>query len=417
MVEEESNNIPCEEDEFDEEDEEVSDEEEGLSVEGAEFENEEAALAARKQALALYNKDDIDGAIRIQSGVAAFFSKLHSEVDPRCALYFLDYGMSLLAQLQALPAIDAALAGNTGKYTEEFEICYNTLELARRGFDQQLNEIDDDNRELFSQTTLRLAEAHDSLALLNVEKDDDDSAIREFSLALALRREVLESKHRLVVSTEFSIGETYLHAEDFEKAEEQFEKTLKLAYDGGMDEELIARIQEKLSETSEMKKGGLDEAREEIQKLFPDEEDCIKETDEDNGNSENIAGTCISQHDEGDANRAITYGGPSDSTPLLTSKVSEMIFESNVHSRSLANIKTVNAPSAENSSSSLFPKQSACSRGFNVASSISDSATLADAPVNVSSVVRKVKVAKKQPRSTTDTSDIEQQKKKIRTES
>ena len=417
--------VEGEEDEYEEEDEELSeddteDEEEDEPIEGSDFIDDEAALSARKEGLEMYNRNDIEAAIQIQSSVAAYFSKRYGELDPRCALFYLDYGMSLLAQLQALPAIDAALAGNTGKYEEEFEVCYNTLELARRGFDEQLNGIDESDKELFSQTTLRLAEAHDSIALLFVEKDDDESAIREFHHALALRREVLEPKHRLVVSTEFSIGEAYLHAEDFEKAEEQFEKTLKLAYDGDVEEELIARIQEKLAEASELKKGGLDEIRVEIQNLFPDEEECIKQ-DDSVENTTAAAGavipnTCISMSvagvgEVGPSEVSIQYDG----SPFLSSKISELITESNVHSRSLASLTA--PPTNENSSSSLFPKQSACSRGFNAVDSETVGKELVDAPVNVSSVVRKVRVAKKQPHSNNRLGGLEQQKKKLRTES
>jgi tetratricopeptide (TPR) repeat protein len=235
------------------------------------FDSDEIAAAAREVGVKAFNEGRLDDAHRIQYGVLKHFTAKHGESSAQCAMYYLDYGVTLLALIQSQDPEAAALAGNTGEENEDVELCSNILELARICFDKLEAETTDESA--LKTLQLRQAEVHESLAQLRHERDEESEALKELEWALFLRKSALEDSHRVVISTMFQVGALYLRNEDFDKAEETFAEALELAKGNPtVPADLVEDLTQYYDEAKEMREqGGIESVKREIRGLFPEE--------------------------------------------------------------------------------------------------------------------------------------------------
>lgn len=265
--------VPVADQAADNDDESSSDDE---SVDGTTlFESDDKAVQVRQAALALFNQGQLDAALALQVRVVRYFTAKYGEDDARCGVHYLDYGITLLTIIQSSNAEVAALSGNIGEPNEDIEVCLHNLEAAKVCLERAEDEAktDEERKKVY----LRLAEVHESLAELHNERDDDEEVLKEYEYALVLKR-TAEDTTRSIVATMFQIGMVYLRNEDFDKAKECLGEAVELGKTSAdVPQDLREEMQTYLDEATEMqaKPQQMDKVREEIRKLFPDEDSQI----------------------------------------------------------------------------------------------------------------------------------------------
>lgn len=231
------------------------------------FTTDEEADTARKEGLGFYNTGKYDDALKLQCGVLKYKATKFGDLDPQCALYYLDYGMTLLAVIQSRDSEAAML--NSEEDEKDISLCFVILDAARICYEKQ---------EKSGATTaldgtllwLRLAETHDALAQVQMERDDEEAAAREFEFALSLRQAAPHPDSKLIAATLFSIGSCHLRSSKYPEAIATFNKALE--HRAALDAALVEEINGYLEEAKELEaRGGIEDLKEEIHACFPDE--------------------------------------------------------------------------------------------------------------------------------------------------
>eukprot|EP00796_Vickermania_ingenoplastis_P008122 gene8122-5658_t len=296
--------------------EEEDDEEEEKTSSHHGFASLADALKAREEALALYNKAEYDAAMQIQYRLVRYAMRQHKggPTDPRNGTFFLDYGLSQLRQLQTSSGVDDILSPEKREETEkEMEACFVNLDIARVCFKKQLSELEEEeagntpakgaegetsSADLLSRLVLKdrvqleliVAEIHNALAQLLMERGDYSGALREFDTELLIYRclEGDEEEEEERSNTEFVVppgrmvaclygaADCFLKEADFEGAEERLQATLDLVRERYpppiIDAELVEELEEWLADAKEMKGGKYLEMQQAIQQQFAREE-------------------------------------------------------------------------------------------------------------------------------------------------
>ncbi|ESL07327.1 hypothetical protein TRSC58_04985 [Trypanosoma rangeli SC58] len=240
------------------------------------FATDEEANEARAVGLFHYNKHHYEDALDIQYRVVRHFEKKYGATAPICGVYFLDYGLSQLRVLQSKSTVEAALQPLD---QDALESCFINLDVARVCFQKQEEERGEEEIEV----QLRLAEVHNSIAQLHVEREDFDSALKEYESELLTYRFIQQVApqslpYRSLAAVLYGIADCYMKEGDFEGAEERFTAALdELATfpAGAIPVELVKELEELREDAREMKGGKYKELQECIQAQF-----AVKEAEE-----------------------------------------------------------------------------------------------------------------------------------------
>lgn len=275
--------------------------------------------ALRSAALALYNKGLYEEAMQIQYRLVRYVTRHSKATESQNGVYFLDYGLSQLRSIQsgAGGTVEEMLTSETkrAEADEEIEACFINLDVARVCFQKQLAELEedggtDDQRQTAiassssSQTQalgkrqieLTIAEVHNAIAQLLMERGDYGGSLREFESELliyhCLEDEVDEtrgsSQERKAASSSFIVppgrmvasmygaADCLLKDAKFEAAEVRLQETLDLIQRRYpppiIDVELVEELNDWLLDARDMKGGVFKAMQESIQQQFAREE-------------------------------------------------------------------------------------------------------------------------------------------------
>ncbi|RNF23782.1 uncharacterized protein Tco025E_02755 [Trypanosoma conorhini] len=243
--------------------------EEEQEEEAAPFATDEEANEARAVGLSHYNRQRYEDALDIQYRVVRHFEKKYGATAPICGVYFLDYGLSQLRVLQSKSTVEAALQPLD---QDALEACFINLDVARVCFQKQEEQRGEGDIEV----QLRLAEVHDSIAQLHVEREDFDSALKEYESELLTYRFIQQEApqslpYRSLAAVLYGIADCYMKEGDFEGAEERFTAALEELATfpaGAVPAELVKELEELREDAREMKGGKYKELQECIQAQF-----------------------------------------------------------------------------------------------------------------------------------------------------
>ncbi|KPA81437.1 hypothetical protein ABB37_03805 [Leptomonas pyrrhocoris] len=265
------------------EDEEGAEDEEDEEDDDAAFQfpTDEAAEAERQRGLVAYNEGRFEDALDVQYRVVRHFSNKYGSTSAKCGKYFLDYGLSQLRLLQGQTTVDDVLQPRD---EDALMTCYVNLEVARVCYQKLEAERGEDDVEV----ELALAEVHNALAQLSVEKEDYDAALREYEAELLQYRalqDAAEEPDKLtvvpagrVVAVLYGIADCFMKEGDFEGAEERLQATLTevaLYPAGTLSDALLTELKEVLAEAQEMKGGKFQEIQDAIKHQFAAEAEQI----------------------------------------------------------------------------------------------------------------------------------------------
>ncbi|KAG5464989.1 hypothetical protein LSCM4_00437 [Leishmania orientalis] len=275
--EEEASSTSSDEHEEAEEAEEEEDDEDA----NFQFATDEEAEAQRQVGVAAYNEGRYEDALDVQYCVVRHFSNKYGSTSPKCGKYFLDYGLSQLRLLQGQTTVDDVLQPRD---EDALMSCYVNLEVARVCFQKLEAEAGDEDVEV----ELALAEVHNALAQLSVEKEDYDAALREYEAELLQYRclqDAAPEEEKLtivpagrVIGVLYGIADCFMKEGDFEGAEERLRATLdeiKLYPTGTIAASLIAELEDLLADAAEMKNGKFQEIQDAIKQQFAAEAEQI----------------------------------------------------------------------------------------------------------------------------------------------
>ncbi|CAG9583950.1 conserved hypothetical protein [Leishmania major strain Friedlin] len=297
MLEEEENQVPQAEEGASEqssqeeasstssdEDEEAEEAEDGVGDDEDatfQFATDEEAEAQRQAGLAAYNEGRYEDALDVQYRVVRHFSNKYGSTSAKCGKYFLDYGLSQLRLLQGQTTVDDVLQPRD---EDALMTCYVNLEVARVCFQKLEDEVGDEDVEV----ELALAEVHNALAQLSLEKEDYDAALREYEAELLQYRclqDAAPEEGKLtvvpagrVIGVLYGIADCFLKESDFEGAEERLRATLdeiKLYPAGTIAASLVAELEDLLADAVEMKGGKFQEIQNAIKQQFAAEAEQI----------------------------------------------------------------------------------------------------------------------------------------------
>ncbi|KAG5488826.1 hypothetical protein JIQ42_00443 [Leishmania sp. Namibia] len=276
--EEEASSTSSDEHEEAEEAEEEEDDDEDANFQ---FATDEEAEAQRQAGVAAYNEGRYEDALDVQYRVVRHFSNKYGSTSPKCGKYFLDYGLSQLRLLQGQTTVDDILQPRD---EDALMSCYVNLEVARVCFQKLEAEAGDEDVEV----ELALAEVHNALAQLSVEKEDYDAALREYEAELLQYRclqDAAPEEEKLtvvpagrVIGVLYGIADCFMKEGDFEGAEERLRATLdeiKLYPAGTIAASLIAELEDLLADAAEMKNGKFQEIQDAIKQQFAAEAEQI----------------------------------------------------------------------------------------------------------------------------------------------
>ncbi|EAN97358.1 hypothetical protein C3747_76g241 [Trypanosoma cruzi] len=260
----------------DNDDASIVDGEEEEEEETTPFATDEEANEARAVGIAHYNNHRYEDALDIQYRVVRHFEKKYGATAPICGVYFLDYGLSQLRVLQSKSTVEAALQPLD---QDALEACFINLDVARVCFQKQEQERGEEDIEV----QLNLAEVHNSIAQLQVEREDFDSALKEYESELMTYRFIQEEApqmlpYRRLAAVLYGIADCYMKEGDFEGAEERFQAALDELASFPADAipaELVKELEELREDAREMKGGKYKELQECIQAQF-----AVKEAEE-----------------------------------------------------------------------------------------------------------------------------------------
>lgn len=250
----------------------------GESSDDFHFNTDEEAEATRQIGLKAYNESRFEDALDEQYRVVRYFSNKYGATSAKCGMYFLDYGLSQLRMLQSQTSVDDVLRPRD---EEAMEACFINLDVARVCFQKLEVERGEDDVAV----QLQLAEVHNAIAQLNIEKEDYDGALREYEAELLIYRCLQDAapspSEKLsvvpagrVIGVLYGIADCFLKEADFSGATERLKATLaevELYPEGTIDATLLEDLQERLIDAQEMQSGMYAEIQEAIQKQFAPE--------------------------------------------------------------------------------------------------------------------------------------------------
>lgn len=282
-----------------------SSDEEGEEEEGdISFPDDAAADTLRAEAVALYNTGSYGAALDRQYRIVRHFAGKYGPTSAKAAKYFLDYALSQLRALQSQSTVEDVLQPRD---EDALEGCFINLEMARVGLQKAEDALNDaetptamTNSAAYVEVSLMMAETHNALAQLSVEKEDYDAALKEYEAELLVYRGLQETEEeeseydgeedtkasentnntdtrlsvvppgRLVAAL-FGVADCFAKEGDFAGAEERLRATLEevAAHPAGtFPADLIEELEEMLEDATEMKGGKFEELREEIGRQF-----------------------------------------------------------------------------------------------------------------------------------------------------
>lgn len=243
------------------------------------FTTDEEALAGRQVGLQMYNEEKYEAALAPQVAVLKYFTKKFGQSNKHCGIYYLDYGLTLLAIIQGIAgaAEDVALVSVDD---DDAETCFINLDMARVCFEKA--EADDEED---VEVQRRLAEVHDALAQFALEQDDSQTALVEFETSILTLRNLPGSAAddpktvNLITSTMFNSARCFMQETDFAGAIKKLEELLEYARAANsknpkvVSDELLDEVAEWLAECKDNCENKTFEAtREAIKELYPAEE-------------------------------------------------------------------------------------------------------------------------------------------------
>lgn len=312
--------------------------------------SEEDAKQLRQEALKFYNKGEYDDAMKLQYPLVRYAVRHHDGVtDPRNGIYFLDYGLTQLRLLQTTSSMDDVFSEEKRNEAEkDMEACFINLDVARVCFQKQINALEDeeeineekrDDKESSMakedrvsrriQMELTLAEVHNALAQLLVEKGDYAAALKEYDTEMFIyncleeeygngngketeriftaeptaadttditkeedakdeakpKGEQKETQIALssfvappgrIVACLYGAADCYLKEADFEGAEKRLQSALELIRERYpppiIDQALVEELEDWLAEAREMKGGAYTAMQESIHQQFARDE-------------------------------------------------------------------------------------------------------------------------------------------------
>lgn len=242
------------------------------------YATEAEALAGRAAGLAAYNNGDIDEAIAIQTAVLRFFTAAHGEVSPRIGLYYLDYGLSLLADLQTQAGDQAG--GALSEFNEEDgETCNMVLQVALECFEKAEEEVAEGDEAALATVALRQADCYSALGQLYLEADESEEALKRFETALLHLRGIegasaaLPEVRKATAMVLVNICGCYSCEGDFEGSVEKYQEAVAFVEalpDGLVDAALLAELRESLADAIDARDNKTyDAAKAAIDELMP----------------------------------------------------------------------------------------------------------------------------------------------------
>ncbi|KAK7200491.1 hypothetical protein NESM_000104000 [Novymonas esmeraldas] len=262
----------------DSEEEEEEGEDEDASFQ---FPTDAEADEQRQVGVAAYNEGRFEDALDVQYRVVRHFSNKYGSTSDKCGKYFLDYGLSQLRLLQGQTTVDDVLQARD---EDALMTCYVNLEVARVCFQKLEAEVGDEDVEV----ELALAEVHNALAQLSVEKEDYDAALREYETELMQYRclqDAAPEEEKLtvvpagrVIGVLYGIADCFMKEGDFEGAEERLRATLseiQLYPAGTIADTLVTELEDLLADATEMKGGKFQEIQDAIKQQFAAEAEQI----------------------------------------------------------------------------------------------------------------------------------------------
>ncbi|EAN79982.1 hypothetical protein, conserved [Trypanosoma brucei brucei TREU927] len=233
------------------------------------FNSEEEAVAMRAVGLELFNKHNYEEALDVQYRIVRYFENKYGATYPECGIYFLDYGLSQLRMIQSASSMEAALDPLDH---DALEACFTNLDVARVCFQKQERSRGENDVEV----QLRLAEVHNAIAQVQVEREAYEEALKEYESELFIYR-YLEQEipaslpYGRLAAVLYEIADCYMKEGDFEGAEERFIKAIEEIEkfpEGKVDPKLVEQMRELLEDAREMKDGRFKEIQEFIQEQF-----------------------------------------------------------------------------------------------------------------------------------------------------
>lgn len=258
----------------------------------------------RQEALEHYNKGAYEEAMKIQYRIVRFIARTHKNVTVGGnGMYFLDYGLSQLRCLQMVSQMEDILSPEKQKEREkELEACFVNLDVARVCFQKEVQQLEKEENAAKSPEArgalkgrkealeLSIAETHNALAQLLVEKGDYKAALQEYDSELLIYN-CLQSEHEeekpqddkasspsfivppgRMVGCLYGSADCLLKEANFEGAEERLTSTLALIKERYappiIDQELVEELEDWLADAREMKGGAFKAMQETIQQQF-----------------------------------------------------------------------------------------------------------------------------------------------------
>lgn len=230
------------------------------------FESDAQAEAVREAGLRAYNASKYGEALDHLYRVVRYFSKKYGATAPICGKHFLDYGLSQLRVLQAQKSVEDAL---NPRDEEALETCFINLEVARVCLQKSEDNL---SPEASFAKEMLLAEVHSALAQLASEKDEIETALKEYETELLIYRtlqaEDADVPAGRVIAVLYSIAECFLKECDFDGADERLQATLDEVSKypvGTISADLLEELRDRLQDAREMKDGKFKEIQASIQ--------------------------------------------------------------------------------------------------------------------------------------------------------
>lgn len=240
----------------DEEDEEIT------------FRTDDEANAARTVALELYNQQRYAEAMDVQYAVVRHFTSKYGMTNAKCALYYLDYGLS---QLRIIQSRDSSTAAVAPLDQEGLETCFVNLDTARVCFEKQ------DGADNDEEVQLQIAEVRNAIAQVFVEQENFDRALQEFENEVLIYRSLSTPQPRKLVSALYGMADCYMKECDFEEAEKRFQAVIDEINSlpaNTIEGELLKELEDLRDEAKEMKNGKFKVVQDLVRQQFlPDEQE------------------------------------------------------------------------------------------------------------------------------------------------
>lgn len=389
------------------------------------FPDDAAADAVREEAVKLYNAGAYNDALDRQYRVVRYYAEKYGATSAKASKYFLDYALSQLRVLQSQSTLEDVLQPRD---EEAMETCFINLEMARVGLQKKEDEIENSVKDpLYVETELMLAEVHNALAQLCVEKEDFDSALKEYEAELLIYRSLQEEQSSgaepgttdivpagRVVAVLYGIADCFIKEGDFSGAEERLQATLDEVHKypaGTIGQDLVDELNDLLEDAKEMKDGKFQQIQEEIDRQFVAQQ------------AEKVP-TAQEFYDGTSAPTVMGANGEEKANPYVSSvpgggakhhEGSHLSMPLSAHGTVLG-FGTANANNENSNSVSFFPPQQLSRSGPPGSGSTAALGSKENSTVNTVVARKKAKVPMGSPSASNSVPPVEPESKRLRTE-